>query len=442
MTRHRACTVLLLLAAGLAGLAGCNRGQREPWPEDNNTAGQDLSGVVVTVEPVAFRQVERTVEAVGTLYGYEEVSISAKVEGRVRKILHDVADRVKPAELLLETDPTDYDLAVRQAEQAVRVELARLGLEKPPGPAFDVSKLPPVVQARLHMENAADRLQREQRLAAERAVAAEELGSRRTEFRVAQSEYENQLLMAKAGLATVRLKQEALAAAQQQLKDTLVRAPVPTAPVPGAAGGVTYVVTSRAVAEGSFVRPGTELFRLAIDRVLRLRAPVPERYLSEIRVGQKAEVSTAAYAYPFDGKVTRINPAVDPVSRTFQVEILTPNDRGELRPGSFAKAAIFTRTDPSAATVPLEALVAFAGVTKIFLAENGHAREVPVTLGVQGTKWVEVTRPSLARGAQVVTSGHTALADGLPVTVRHTSKQSGSPGVEESGSRRQSVGGP
>src|SRR4051794_26149470 len=128
--RSRIWPALLIGVAWPAGLAGCNGGQRESWPEEQAAGGHDPAAVVVTVEPVTPRPVRRIVEAVGTLHGYEEVSLSAKVEGRVRKIDHDVADRVRPGELLLEIEPTDYQLAVRQAEKAVQVELARLGIEE------------------------------------------------------------------------------------------------------------------------------------------------------------------------------------------------------------------------------------------------------------------------------------------------------------------------
>jgi predicted component of type VI protein secretion system len=55
------------------------------------------------------------------------------------------------------------------------------------------------------------------------------------------------------------------------------------------------------------------------------------------------------------------------------------------------------------------------------MVENGKAKDVPVTLGVQTTEWVEVTQPALSAGALVVTSGHALLADGTPVVVREKS---------------------
>ena len=101
----------------------------------------------LTVAPVTYRPVRRTIEAVGTLCGYEEVSICSTAEGRVVKIHHDVADHVRPGEQLLQIEPIDYELSVRQAEKALLVELAKLGLQSPPTAAFDVTGIPMVVEA-------------------------------------------------------------------------------------------------------------------------------------------------------------------------------------------------------------------------------------------------------------------------------------------------------
>jgi RND family efflux transporter MFP subunit len=405
---------VVLVALGAA--VGCG-GQREPWPANAAESERDPAAVTVTVAPVDVRPVQRTVETVGTLYGAEEVSIAAKVEGRIRKICHDVADRVKPGDILLEIDTTDYELLLQQSRKALTVELARFGLDSVPKRDFDVTRLPPVMQAKAKQENCKRRLDRARQTG---VATAEELTDKATDARVAQAEYENQVLEARARLATIHLKNDALTIAEQQLKDTQVRVPVPSQSIHGSASDVVYAVTQRSVSEGSYVKSGTEVFKLVIETPLKLRVPVPERHAPEIRVEQKVEVFTDAYPRPFQGTVSRINPAVDPVTRTFQVEIIVPNVKGELKPGCFAKAVIATRLDSEAATVPLEAPVSFAGVTKVFLLENGRAKEVQVALGVQSTSWVEVVQPKLPPGARVVTSGQSTLADGTPVTIRGT----------------------
>lgn len=427
---------LALLALGLGAgwvLASGRWRQdtREALPDDA-LADRDPGTVLVTVAPVMYRPVQRTVLAVGTLHGFEEVALSAKVEGRVRQIHHDVADRVKPGELLLELDATDYQLAAQQAERALQVELAKLGLKEPPVGDFDPAQVPTVMQAQVRLDNMKNRQQRARRMASSRAASIEELDNIAGDLQAAQAEHADRVLQARAGLATIRMKQTALAIARQQLADARVQAPVPTLPVPGAADGALYAITSRSAAEGTLVRPGTEVYKLVITQTLKLRVPVPERFSPEVRLGQKADVTTSAFARPFAGTVTRINPAVDPATRTFEVEIQVPNPRGELKPGGFARAAIFTRLDATAATVPLAAVANFAGIDKVFLATGTRAKEVRVTLGAQTPEWVEITAPALPRGAQVITSGQTVLADETPIAVRATASRASVAGAESS----------
>jgi RND family efflux transporter MFP subunit len=293
-----------------------------------------------------------------------------------------------------------------------------LGLREPPTAGFDLGKVPSVVQAHTRMENAQSRQDRARRMVANGSISPEDATTANNDYKAARAEHDNQLLVAKTGLATIQMKQTALAVAKQQLADTRVRVPTPTLPVPGVSGVVAYAVAGRVVAEGSLVRPGTEICKLVIDRTLKLRMPVPERYGAEVRLGQKAEVRTAALPRALAGSVMRINPTVDPATRTFEVEIQIPNPSGELKPGSFAKAAILTRLDAEAVTVPLSALVNFAGITKVFVAENGRAKEVQVSPGTQTTEWVEIASPALPRGTRVITSGQSVLADGSAVTPR------------------------
>ncbi len=63
------------------------------------------SRIKIAVAPVSIRSVQRSVESVGTLHGFEEITLSSKVEGRVIKIHYDLASVVKPGQVLLELDP-------------------------------------------------------------------------------------------------------------------------------------------------------------------------------------------------------------------------------------------------------------------------------------------------------------------------------------------------
>jgi RND family efflux transporter MFP subunit len=401
-----------VIGGGWYAAGASKRAPKETLPPPSGLTPRAADTVLVTAAPVELRRVERSVEAVGTLWGFEDVTISARVDGRVKRISHDTSDRVKPGEVLLQIDPTDLDLAVAQAEKTLQVELARLGLKEVPAGTVDLEKLPAVVQARVKMDQAQGRLDRLKNLAGG-AYSPEELDSRLADARAAAAEYESQLLTARAGVATIQMKNEALKTSRQQLSDATV-----TVPVPSVATESGYAVSKRSVAEGMLVRPGTELFKLVIDDTLKLKVMVPERFSRDVKVGQKAAVTIAASPTPVDGVVARINPEVNATTRTFEVELQVANPGRGIKPGSFAKTSIVIGADENATVVPLEAIVSFAGITKIFVIDQGKAKEVPVTLGVQGETWVEIAAPKLAGGTRVVTSGQSAIAAGTPVAER------------------------
>jgi multidrug efflux pump subunit AcrA (membrane-fusion protein) len=414
--------------AVLFALAGPRLGGTEP-----EKPPRQAEPVPVTVEKVTPRPVQRTVRVVGTFYGHEEVTVGPKVEGRVARILHDVGDVVRPGEPLLELDDTDYRLAVAEAERSLGLELARLGLKEAPGTDFTVGHLPPVVRAELVRQNALAKLERARRLGS--TMSAEERDQAETDFRVAAANHEQAVLEAETALATVRQRQSVLDTARQKLRETRIVAPDlsaarrPPAGAGSTAAAVEYVVAERLVAEGEMVTlfPQVLLFRLVMDQPLKLKAAVPERCAGEVKVGQPVEVTVEAHPRDvFAGLVCRVGPTVDRTNRTFKVEILVPNEARRLRAGGFARASVQTHVDPAAPTVPEEALVAGAGVSKVFVVRDGRAFAVPVNPGervnvaARGESprwWVEVAG-ELPDDAVVVTTGQTRLADGTPVRVR------------------------
>ncbi|QDT54269.1 Multidrug resistance protein MdtA precursor [Caulifigura coniformis] len=409
--------------------SGWARDDREALPPEVMAEPAPRSGIMVTAEPVVFRSLQRSLEAVGTLYGYEEIVISSKVEGRVHRLCSEVSDRVRPGNCVLEIDPVDFQLAVEQAQGNLEVELAKLGLQALPDESFEIKNVPTVMLAQAQVDNAQAKYDRLKRLAAENATTSSQLDTALSELNIALADHANQVLMAKSSVATVKLRRSALAVAEQQLADARILAPQLYRPVPGMEGGVSYVVTSRSVSDGTFVKKGDEICRLAVDQTLKLRIPVPERHSDQIKLGQTADVLTAAYRDPFPGVVTLINPSVDAKTRTFNVEVQVANDAGRLKPGSFAKATVHTTQSTDSATVPHSALVTFAGVTKLFLSEGGQAREVLVEPGMQTRDWVEIASPPLGRDAVVITSGQSALANMTAVTIRTESASDASDAV-------------
>ncbi len=417
--------------------SGAKHGDRADG--DKQTASEPAA-VAVTLAAVTPRAVQRSVQIVGTFYGQEEVDVEAKVSGRVTKILHDIGDVVRPGDVLLEIDATDYRLAVEEMQRSMELELARLGLRDLPGDDFDVNELPTVVRAAQEAKNSQSKFARRRNM--KQFTTGEEMEQMETEAKIAEANHQQSVIEAEATLASVRQRQAGLATALQKLEDTRVLAPLPSAErlkeVQYAArwaglevkdpSQTEYVLSARMVSEGEMIHAssGGAVFHLVMDRPLKLRATVPERHVGEIKIGQRVEVSVEAYpGETFGGVVSRMNPTVDRASRTFQLEVMVANPERRLKAGSFAKASVLTHEDSQAPTIPEEALVTFAGVTKVFVVADGRAQAVPVQPGVRmeidGAKhaehWVEVLG-ELPPGSEVVTSGQTQLADGTPVRPR------------------------
>jgi multidrug efflux pump subunit AcrA (membrane-fusion protein) len=426
----------LILSGVVAVVSGCAHDGSDPAP-----SGLTASRVVpVTVAPLEHRTVERTVEVIGTLRGWEQVTLGTKRTGRVVKVHHDMGDRVKPGEPLVELDPVDAKLGVQQAESKYLGELVKLGITKRQAEDFvkrygiseelligqvadaAITKVPAVVQKRVAKEKAVQNLARQRALTQRGAGTPQELEDAENELRTSAANYDDAIQTARTVIATAVASKVALGQSEQTLIDMTIRAPTPKLLPPGLTrtSPLSYGVTKRQVSEGQMIKEGEAVVELIIEDPVRLWSQVPEQYAEGVRVGQRVRISTRAHpGVAIEGTVARINPSVDSSSRTFQVETLVPNERGLLRPGGFAKASIVIDAETQAPVVPVESIVRFAGVTKLFIVENGKARSInDIKTGSEGRGWVEVASQQLPSSADVVTTGQSQLAEGTPVVVR------------------------
>ncbi len=113
-----------MLAA--SSLPGCSPAAAEPSAKAQ--APLAARAIPVTVAPLERRTVERTIDAVGSLRGWEQVTIGSKRTGRVAKVLHDMGDHVRPGEPLIELESVDAKLAYDQAQSRYLGELVKLGI--------------------------------------------------------------------------------------------------------------------------------------------------------------------------------------------------------------------------------------------------------------------------------------------------------------------------
>jgi RND family efflux transporter MFP subunit len=320
----------------------------------------------------------------------------------------------------VEISQTDFRLAVEEAQRALERELSKIGLTEIPQTQFNAETLPSMVRGRLLVENARRKFERIKGLSQRSAATSQEFEQAQTDLQVEEATLQQTMLDIRSTLASIRYARSVLDTAKRQLEETRIVAP----PSDFASladlqqQGIGYVVTKRMATAGELTAAAAPLLELTIDDILKLKATVPERYASEVRVGQAVEVRVEAYPNDvFQARIARVSPTIDSESRTFEIEAHVQNSDHRLQHGSFAKAAVLTREADQAITVPMESLVTFAGVTKVFYLDGEAVREAPVSIGIRGEGWVEVIG-ELPTQAAVVTSGQTQLAAGSKVSIR------------------------
>jgi membrane fusion protein (multidrug efflux system) len=180
------------------------------------------------------------------------------------------------------------------------------------------------------------------------------------------------------------------------------------------------VVSTRRLDPGALVGPGAGTSSiLTVERIdiLRMFIPVNERDVAGLRIGQDARVELDAFpGQNFLGKVVRISPAFDPVTRTLDAEVQIKNP-GELRSGMYGRGAIVADVHHGALVLPAGAVQISNDRYWIFLVRSDRAVRREVKVGVDGGDWLEITG-GLAPEEEVVTSGMDVLSEGAPVRVQ------------------------
>jgi RND family efflux transporter MFP subunit len=330
------------------------------------------------------------VEVTGTLAAQDQVQLAMKVPGRVSELLVDLGDRVRKGQVIARLDPTDLELAVRQATAAFQQARARLGLSLDGNEdRVDVEDTPIVRQAKATWNEARLNRDRAQQMFEQKLIARADYDTAVSNFQVAESRYHEAVEEIRNRQAMLAQRRSELQLARQMLSyATLI------SPIDGA-------VLDRQTGVGQYLAAGTPVVSVVRMHPLRLRLPVPERAAAGVRTGQTVTVRTDQDQMAYRGRVSRISPAIDQTNRTLLIEAEVPNEQGRLRPGTFVRAELITVAAEPAIFVPASALVTFAGIDKVFTVENGRAIEKTVRAGRKGNDRVEIAE-GLQPGEQVV----------------------------------------
>lgn len=190
----------------------------------------------------------------------------------------------------------------------------------------------------------------------------------------------------------------------------------------------TGKVTARNIDVGTLVtagtgNSGTPLFNMVQSDPLRVYVFVPQTNAASMREGLKAKILVQELpGQDFEGTVTRTAGALDPTSRTMQVEVQVPNHDGTLYAGMYGQVRFLLPDDNAPIVVPANAFVFRAqGPQVVTLTSENRIHWQKISVGRDFGTQLEVL-DGLAENAKVVINPNDDLVEGLQVQVKADEK--------------------
>ncbi|MDU4960497.1 MAG: efflux RND transporter periplasmic adaptor subunit [Sporomusaceae bacterium] len=336
------------------------------WRSGVLAGGKDLAqpaDTALTVNVTAAQYVDSTpgLNANATLEGRTSAAISAKIAGRIERVLVQEGQQVKAGEPLLELETVELANSVRQAGDSVR-------------------------KAQASYDLALNDFNRYQTLYEKGAVSEQQLDNAKAKLKTAE-----------ADLSSATANESS---AKQQYSDGVISAPV------------DGVIANRTATVGQVVSPGAALMLVQDINQIYAVINVEQKDLGRVKLGQSASISVDSYPGKlFTGEVAVMNPEAGSGSRMFRTKILIDNSDGELKPGMFAKASLATGESVRLLTIPQSAVVQKQGLYHVFTLENGKAIRRQIEAGEIMENTIAV-KSGLEAGQQVITSSVSRLKDG------------------------------
>jgi len=377
--------------------------------------------VPVQVIPVVGKPLTYSIKVTGDILPLMQVDLIPKVSGYLERIDVHIGDIVKQGQVIAQIDRTDFLHKVREIDAKVAQAKAQLAEIETGTRAEELRQAEEAVkQAQSRFDNAKLQHERVEALHKRGVISKKERDVSDMEYTVAEAQLassQQQLKLLREGArqevrdasqAKLREMEAILEQERTRLKDTKIIAPF------------RGEISRKYVDAGAFVSPSsppTPLVNLVHTETLKIVANVLEKDIPLLKPGMKAKVQVDSYpGRVFEGRVEKINSALDLSTRTLQAEIYILNSDRSLKPGMFANVEVVLLEKPQTLVIPREAVIEAGGEMSVFVVEGKQAFRKPITLGYEQDRLVEVLK-GLNEGDQVVIKGQQLIKDGSTIRV-------------------------
>jgi RND family efflux transporter MFP subunit len=168
---------------------------------------------------------------------------------------------------------------------------------------------------------------------------------------------------------------------------------------------------------GQVAAPGLPSFKVVNLRNLKIIADVAESYSNKINTGDGVKINFMDINKTIDSKITFASKVIDPLNRTFRIEIRL-NNVADVKPNMLAKLKIADYQNKSALTVPTNAITSGVEETYVMVKETSNGKEIArkrlVKTGHTGETRTEILE-GLKAGDAVIVTGYQELNDGQTI---------------------------
>jgi HlyD family secretion protein len=358
-------------------------------------------GPVVQVDTIEQRDFVQTVVASGHVESPHRVELGTQLTGTVKRVPVAEGQAVQKDQLLIELENSELLATLKQTElSVVQAEAKIRQLKEVQTPMLEQA----YKQALATQSTSQNALLRAQELFAKGFTGQAALDEAHRMAVVTHS----QVISLKEQVASLQPGGSEAWAAQTNLSQTqasveLAKARLRYAQVRAPLSGT---LISRNVEPGDVVQPGKVLMVLSPAGATELVVQIDEKHLSQLKVGQVAQVSADAYsAQQFTAAVSFINPGVDALRGSVTVKLQVPDAPVYLQQDMTVSLNIETARRHQVVLVATDALHALDKSPWVMVVRDGKTRKQAVQIGLRGAGWSEVLH-GLAPGDKVI---HDAL---------------------------------